>query len=374
MSKIRIRFNESYFEFDDEELRPEIYYDLTDGDLIHLFNKRRTVIKNLESNVSLYNKKTEEQDKLMFEEIINIYINNLDQLEKEIKEVSKNKNIILEWFHLTEAQNSSEVPVIENQRIHVCNDCGKIFDTDIIYDFEHRDEEDIINAVCPVCKEKDVIRERNIYLYRADLMKEKIEIISDINEKVELYDNVLHELAEVNEFEKYDYESAISETAMVHQNKARCFITLNKREEAFEEINIAIQGWKAAMEKKIYFGQNVLAMAYFIREVCCLNLNRQVDSVLQDGEEVMLCLREFLEFNLAMAKERNEYKYLDNVLEEYQAVSMMNYANMKYAMVVLEKPKGEIKTLVDSALIFLNKCDKLSEKEKKDYYMELNSN
>lgn len=378
MAKIRIVFNGLYYEYDDKELSPEIYYDLEDNDFIQLFEKRREIIKSLDVHVSMLNKKLSNEDKVVFlKPIIEKELEKLYSIEESIDNLQKQKNINYEWYHKTNPKNEDEVIIPKNEIKYFCGSCGKEFDDSEILDINHRKIEDIENHVCPSCGKNESVCLENTHLFKAKIIQKKIDEADDNNKRIILLNQMIEEFGLVNDYDEDDSKEAIIELSMAHQRKARLLLSMNDILTAYEEIDIALSGWEYALDIGALYtcDFNVLAMGYIVRETCCLELKKDgmLSLVISDGELVEKRLDQYYSSNKELCVQENRMDYLENVTEEFQFVSMMNYINVKKAMCFLNKPQEQIDGYIQKAKRFLNSCDKLNQQEKEEFYEELNS-
>lgn len=374
MSKIRIRYDGKYYEYDDKELNITLYHDDTDEQLVSLFEKRARYIKdfNMAAEVLKYKKKA---DIKCFKEKCDRSLQDIYEIEKEIAAVQEKLNCTLDWYSPTDPCNSDDVPELEEQRAYICCHCGYTLDNGYTYTSEDYgiSTEEFCKNKCPNCKEEDSFFYRNKYLIQAEKYLDEANQLSQdtqFSKIIELYKEAYCVLEKVNRNDESDYLFSLYDRAMVKQTLARTYISKEFYKEAFVCINEAIRLWDTAMENNAAYDLNLVAMAYNLRQNCCLALRTNLDSVVEDGHKALKLLSRYKQLAEVTRADKGAQFY-EKCLNEYEGISMLIYIAMCEAAHILNKPQEEKDNMYQKGRQFLNQCTHFDADERSYFNQQL---
>lgn len=372
---IKFIFDGKYFEYGREEIYPDVYVQKIDENLKDLLEKRIFYIKMLNScasNIKKYEEK--EEDITGHKQSAYNYLKEIYDVEETIDGILNSNGLTYEWYHKTNPIPEDEVEVLEDQSREICFNCGEIF-----VDYNPTDYglsyEDMENGICPKCNQEDVLYCRNIHLYNAEKIQEKIDVASneeDYERAKELVISKINELKLVNNLNENWYEQARYELGGEYQILARIYVTLEDYENVDINIRKAISIWDKLVDENKMLDYNVVAFGYFVKHNSSLTLERNIDEILQDYKKVFKYLEIFKKRRENFYSENHNKENYDRDLREYESVMLMEYV----VVVSAYEMKGnirEFKNILIEAKHFLEKTNHLRKEEFVDYQNMINS-
>ncbi|MGX8852243.1 CFI-box-CTERM domain-containing protein [Amedibacillus sp. YH-ame10] len=372
MSKYKIYFEGKCYEYEQNEMYPEVYCDLTDKNLISLFNKRTTSIKSF-YDFSNCASVEESNIKLMCEK----ELEKLYKIEEEIEKYTKEQGIVLDWFSPTNPRIESEVPKYEKQRKFICKNCGEKLDKNYLDHLEDSNYiyDDLERNVCPKCRKENSLLFINEHIYEAETYETRANEKFDSGQFDEglnfLFEAIL-ELDKVNQSEEDDYLSMLSIRAFYTQRVAQVYVSMNDYTKAYSIINKVIKLWDEAIEKSDIYEFNSVAMGYYIRQCCCLQLEENLESVLTDGQKAEQYLKKYLSISERLHDEPSSEAKLARCKENYEGLTVLVYINMYVAMEALGNPEEQCNDAYNKAIQFLRQSQFIEENDKENFRDMLN--